>query len=513
MARWRNTLRSLEKRFGRVNRRRYTPLSNDVTFSRAVTGVNMASMFSQKNNMVHRKYRNPLSMSYRNSKASRTYHTRRNLHSAKMVFDTPSTNRTMRRASTHSVHGSDLFSRSSEAREEPRGIFVPSVKRGSTVVKQKRTMEAKVHPSKKFKAMVEKTLAAQEIHGTYKVLYTGLHIANVAIPSDEQYYVQGFSSLVATANPLTSNPCPTPWSFTTDQFLDAASILFNGLVPTNTAVALAAQNGTGKFNHQNVVLHVKSSSTHYLIKNQSLRVQVLRIYLCAPKAPFAYSPIDLNTEAALPVYTGGQNGVSEENPKSPLQCFDQAYIEDLAGGRILVQPSSYAPSTAACGLLVTPMDFPTFRNSYRTEYREVTLEPGQSWTYVVHGPRAFHLDFAKLQKGELTLNVQKYSRCPLIMIRNDLVTGNDGTNSFGTRIQSSNGANTTTGGVSVERTDHYALKMPDQTGGATSVTPVTVGNTLQKRKPYHVIAQFGYGTANTATAADRTPVVPGTYNA
>lgn len=487
----------------------------DKAYHRAASnsaGYGLASLgykLSQTKNMAvtrGRKQHRSTSVSSKHGSRSRSYHTNRSVSAAGKVFSKS------RSHSRHSrSHRGSIASSHDDSREEPVGAFKPSVKKGKKRVKQKTTKEAKVHPSSNFRALVKKTLDAQDIHGTYTSLHVGMEIPEVNIPYDKQYYCHGFDARIASVTAATTATNATPWSFTTDQFLQAAAVIFNRQTPTNTAAALANQLVAGNFDYGQLKLHVKNSYTRYLMKNNNKRVQIMRIYLCAPKQAMPYDPRDLGSRIAMPQYTGAGAGISHESPLSPMQCFEVAGGTDVAEDRVLMFPNNafpdtISPSFSVCGIHVTPVDYPTFRKSYATEYTEVTLEPGQSFTYHVQGPKWFTLDYSKITKGLLTMNVQKYSRCPLVFVRNDLCGETAAANAllFGGRANAAAAENILTG-IVVERTDHYSLDMPQETGGQTSLSTGVLGNTLRNRRPYHVKAQFAFGTAPTANTADIMP--------
>lgn len=426
---------------------------------------------------------------------------------------------TGRRNSTAAIPGTGTgTNKSSVAREEAVDTYRPAVKHGKTHVKQRKSKLSKVHPSKKFRALVEKVLEQSEIHGTLSALYTGLVIDDGNIPSNKQYFVQGFDFRVAVANLGTNtSTAPTPWSFTPDQFNIVASGLWNTYGFNNNVDQLYDPDTAGKFNFANTKLHVKSCSTHYLMKNSTYRVLTLRIFLCAPRHAFAYNPRQLDNvtaaSAVLPVYTGGTNAISQATMQSPLQCFLQSAALDQASNRVDINGAAEVDGvTQSCGIHVVPNDFPTFRACYKTEYTEVVLQPGQSYSYSIPGPKSLDIDFASYNEGVVYNNVRPYSRCPLILVRQDILSGvvtAEDTRVYGGRYASAAGYNVNSG-LLVERTDYYSMKMPEMTGGATSITAGTTTNTLLARKNNHMKYQFNTPETITVIGAD---VIPEEFNA
>lgn len=323
-------------------------------------------------------------------------------------------------------------------------------KKGKKGVTIKKTKLAKV--TKKFKGMVARALEPKLIRGSCDFTYTN-----------------GYMRLTVADSQVVSNlNCSSEgngWSFTTDHFLDAASRLFNGkagsigpLAPTATGSFFAAAYKPLKFN-------VRNCYTRYNLKNNSLRTLYVKVYECAPKAKGAGDishdfvtaqayTVDPVT-AAMTLVTEPQAvlGAREMWNKGLTDDFAEGYSSGLSGAGVL-QALDYTV------LDLNPGTSKNFSRSFKTNFKEYVLLPGEGFSYIIQGPTQLELDYEKYLLSGIYQNIQKFSRAVLLVVKPDIVgAATSGAGRLGDTILSEV--------LGFERKDFFTLEMPEIAGVAT----------------------------------------------
>lgn len=286
-------------------------------------------------------------------------------------------------------------------------------------------------------------------------------------------------------------PGLTNFHLTTNQFLNAASVLFNNKAPPTSTLLACAGQAVGQFPIKSTKLEVRNSYSYYTFKNGTQHMIQLTLCICVPKKKSG------NIEWVEGSYfTQNNEGASVANPNAllaPGPCWVQSLAEDSLNGLVIngIMPSAVVtdPSSVRApsidDMWRLPTESPTFKSQYGVEYVRLALQPGQVVVHKIQGPKNITIDYAKLYTGQNVMqNIQKYSRAFLGILINSpnaiatvkKTTGNI-TNAVAGRFADKIDTLNAGFGVFVERTDHYSITMPEQTGFIVPAVPVAAGGT------------------------------------
>jgi hypothetical protein len=253
---------------------------------------------------------------------------------------------------------------------------------------------------------------------------------------------------------LDGGPNMNGYSFTVDQIVNAASVMFNGAFATNT-VAFNKPTLANRFG-ANTKFDVIDSHTLYFLKNVTTRELHIDVYEFAAKDLMSHVP---DNQAQIwtfngTTYTGVTgNGEQAHNPSNEwLDAFSSDFQTNSVstGG-----PTAYsAVNISTIG--VTPDDSITLKKRFRIgKLKRIKLEPGQEAKVFLQGPSKFTLDLAKCFQKGVYMNVQRYTRATLFVMNVDAAAG---TTSGFSRAATSSG----NGALVVDRKDYYKIACPEQ---------------------------------------------------
>lgn len=203
----------------------------------------------------------------------------------------------------------------------------------------------KVHPSKKFKAMVDASLAPRSFVGTLTTEH-GFRVG----------YTVTNRQIVFTQ----SEPGKAHDLFTAQRILDAASVLFNG----KTAAILGPYTATDNLMVSGLKLDVISQYATIKIRNMSEMHFTLCVYKCTPKRALNVSP---DTTWSSSITDAKDEGVLFPNSADYDYSFLRAEPDDTKG----------------------------FKSDWNYEKSVYLLDPAQDITIHVKGPQMVY-DFDKL---------------------------------------------------------------------------------------------------------------------
>lgn len=348
--------------------------------------------------------------------------------------------------------------RSNVQQQKRKGNVTSNPSAVSFVSKPKRNIGSKyVKTTRLFKKKVQSALQPTKPHGTYKWINT--YRAGPPESAVNYQTVYDFGT-----------------HFTPVEFADAIATLWHGATPIQQPTATTCAAQMANF-HLLKFRSLKCYST-YEIKNMSQRTYTLKLYTCAPKS----------NRNDLTAYTDWANGM----------------VVDAASTTNETNPLTNTPFT----LHATPQILPTFNAKWSTEYKRVTLEPGETYVHTIDGGKYVDYDFAKMRDAVssgtaiTTHSVTKHSRSFFMTYHLDLVVTSAGD---GGRIPSSGSG---IGGLCIEEVRTYSMDLPDLIGfkfGAS--TAAGVSQTLTHRK--HVYATKVWTTSSSGTVQDVLEDSPG----
>ena len=406
------------------------------------------------------------------------------------------------------------MSSSTNPDHEVGGAFVSSAHvRGAKKVIQKKKNSVKVSPY--LRKAVNKVINDKLIHGHYKeiVFPKGPNVLQITT-NMKSWFPAGGMGTSQTSNAIDAN-CFPAWLFTPTYFVHAASVLFNGKstqtaknnspgvnsmawtvgndtidlanVPANFAVT-SSSIGRLKFN-------IKSCHITYHYKNISANAMHLEFYVCKPKKRSSYDPLNWGYTAATTDTGAVAGSVDASQLMEPMNFMYNAATTDCANINtgIDIAGSVHAGMSATptpggifleSGVLLSPMDFPTWRQGYACETIKVVLQPGQLYELTVHGPSNLEFDSAHCFSNQIWQNIQMYSRSVMVSLLSEVAWDN----SFKQPVFAKTLLTNTVGALTVYATHEVKLSMPEETIGAKTGANM---NDLQYRRPMLAISYNG----------------------
>lgn len=406
-------------------------------------------------------------------------------------------------------------------------LYTPGLKRSRKVLKNRKSKYAKVHVSKSLSQKIHKVVDNKEIQSTMTNRYFGdtLPIINKLIravgvqgeghDSNRISWYAGFSERLATSTlgaGADASPQSSYWSFTAGQFLNVASIMFNGKTANNFATELNP-NGALMFDYKDIKFTVKNCSTTYNIKNNSTQTINIIIYQCAPKVSGPWNYHEPNTQANLInnlAVPGGASGIGSTVSSSildPVQMMKHAYDVDILNNQLRMNvDSQWDDASETTGIYISPKLFRGWTQKYSADKINIALQPGQTYSYVMQGPKDWTYDGKNHFKDEIWCPLRTVSRMPLVGIWSELGTLNSFTGSTLTDSYSARGKpyinvnQEIANRLCCERIDKYTIAMPEQAGFLSS--GLAQVENLDHRHSTTSAFTYVYNPQQTATEPD-----------
>lgn len=342
----------------------------------------------------------------------------------------------------------------------------------------------KVTVSRQFRNKVTTALEKKQVHGKLLVqYYSNGMFAGVA--DNLQQCWDGFDSeAYSGSRGSPANAPPSPYSFTPEFFVHAASMLFNAKTRDNYARANMVINNAGNLSPETIKFTIRNSYTQYTIRNGQNRRVSVQIYLCKPKKASSYNfgytmngdasatanSTDFSTCSVLTTHVPMVNGSTQETRTwgttaiadalpPPSIAWTQALTSEQLQGLNFDNTTQQEPS-------LNPMACAAFRKLFDVEKLDILLEPGQIYDFSIQGPSNFEFKMNKHFQQGIFRNAQTYMVCPLVVVNPDLVhsTEADPITDWIGRRRYDNGTGTRKPILLFERKDYVSITMPEQTG-------------------------------------------------
>lgn len=356
---------------------------------------------------------------------------------------------------------------------------------GRSKVKSIQHRKRKVYVSPRLRKKIKKVIKGQEIRGTYRTVRQGTIGTYTTQAADVEYILQdqgGYQNGIATIkipNDLSSN---TQWwwqqpnigndsrsnggefqFFTPMKILDAASILWNkkGINADYTAqldnfnsshvVLTGAPVSSGTRYDMGIVglkIHVINTYVKMIVKNSTQRSFVLGFYKCVPATAYPDS--------------------------LPMDAFKSALEEEHDGANTSIIAASGTFAKPVDNLFVMPQCEPNLLKSFRSQWKyekvNIKMEPGETTTLFMQGPKDYTIDYDKLKFGENDKQHfanKKTSMALMISVLPDLVFATDNVDidgNSGRYIPATSALNKVVDPISIEYEETFHLGMPELAG-------------------------------------------------
>lgn len=322
-----------------------------------------------------------------------------------------------------------------------RGAVLNKTNKRSKVMNQKKK---KLKVSDKFRKSVLQVTKPIGLRGVQTEVNTGFLLHPATFDNQQQHYYH-------------LNIGPGGQAFNPVHFQDAASVLFNSKTIGGTKSIGQANN----FNMTTLKFFVKNSYVKTTFRNNSQRTITLKVTTCKPKSAASFAGND------------------------PLSQWDAALVKDQTQGGGTI-PGQNVTAVGRSFINLNPMMLPTFKHYWDQEETKFELQPGQSQSWFLQGPKDWEFDGNKYYNGGTFVDLQKFTRfvyCTTIM---DLV--GDITGVAGRLKDPVNVGDTFQGnGIIYENTYHYDIKMPEQAGFVFPLGPASpfgLSQALNQRKGF-----------------------------
>lgn len=312
----------------------------------------------------------------------------------------------------------------------------------------------KVKVSKDFKKKVDKVMAGHIYQGYYQSVFygqSGLDQGNA-----QTVFYPDFDGL------------NNGFLFTGAQFLNAASILWNGKpVPTAGPLIGDALN----FDKEQTKMRIRRSWAVMQIRNNSQRTQYLKMFECKPK--------------------------SMQNQADPLQQWAATLLEMQNSGAGTPFGEN-ALNTATGTLHADPKSLKSWNKWWSAEVTKYVLDPGQVVDYVINGPSDMDIDLAKFYNGVTYNSIQKQGRYVFGVVYGDLTS----TTLAGQGRAPENAITGAGYDLVYECNTYYAMEQPDKAGIVGPAGAAGVGTPLQERHNAYSIYVSPYIVSGSAIRVD-----------
>lgn len=390
--------------------------------------------------------------------------------------------------------------------------FAPTTTRVGKRIKNRKAVKfankGNVKVSKRLRKKIEKVMVSKMVQGHVKSVYAGvigafegqpneaatldmggiISLRGAPAASNSQYIWQTMFFADAAGVP-TYNIGTDFRLFSAPRILDAASILWNNKTPAlNYSVTTdnftANVDATGKpvvagRTGGGPQIMVKSAKATFLLKNNSQRTHYLKMLVCKPKRKATFtSPLD-----------SWANGMAVES------------ADTVNATQFNNQVIMFGPTATGSGL-EPPIPYtvigsmPNMSKGFKTEFKyetvEMCIEPGQTVTQVVHGPRQQQYDWSDMYLSGVNASTYahpKFDRWVMFIGNLDLVSDTSGRVGHHYGIA---GATDDKRLLALEMTLDYVLAMPEEAGFIGNAG-AAVANTMQPlnaRKPKIALLNF-----------------------
>jgi len=307
----------------------------------------------------------------------------------------------------------------------------------------KRNLAKKVKVTKQLRAKIQKVVKGENPNGFYKEI-TG-SAAQCTLNSQTVHH----------PNQHLTNAQPG-WHFTPTQILDAASALWN----TKTTSVNKLYNDANNFTFNTAKIFVKRQTYTCNMKNLSEHGYRITIVVAQPRKAV------------------GDNAVTTW----------AAELADQATGTFRENPGGALVTT----LYNRPGLCTGMRGQWKFETKDISLEPGQEYTYRYEGPGNYWMKFPEKLDAAVRRELDSKTRNIFFIFHGDL-------NSTSAR-EIHRSANLTSGCLLMENVHTYSLEMPEQAG--FSVAAAANPQELNLRRYAYRIANFTATPAQASVGMD-----------
>ncbi|QGH72656.1 MAG: putative capsid protein [CRESS virus sp. ctczB4] len=309
--------------------------------------------------------------------------------------------------------------------------------------------------------------------------------------------------------------------FTPTKILNAASVLFNRkAMPAegdvlNTNNMLVSTNNTGTSQRpQKYKLHINNAYVNLSFKNCAARVMIVDFYVCTLKQKtLVPAGLQFITEAIVTdaeTITGGSSGMPVYKARDTVDREEQI-------------------NYSLTSLMFDPAMSPTFRARFKYEKITMTIQPGETLTKMIQGPRNYDLDYSKIVNTnagapDSNLLYKPTTVVCFASVRPDaqyLIGGiNDNATLGGSASVIKGQLNVIACPISIQQEQVYSLSMPDVTGFQyqaiqTVGEPQVLNSRFNQTRIYLNDRRIaaGQGTTSYAAVNEENPAVNSTISA
>lgn len=268
--------------------------------------------------------------------------------------------------------------------------------------------------SRKFRRKVLKAVEAPSSKGYFRINYDGGFIQQNQIAAFRQHYWTGLNG-VPDGN----------YYFTVDQFVNAASILWNGAHYNSTT--FHQPNFANRFaDSWNMKLNIISSSHKFVLTNTALRTLYITVYEVKPKRKESFN---YGAQANMWTFNGAIYSSTAVTNGQEIRIsntmWDEALVQDNATNSISLDNGTVYAALPASVRGVSPQQSNAFKLKWTTgTLKRIVLEPGQETTVYVAGPGNTVIDLEKYHSDNVYYNLDpKFSRSILFTAHYDQVRG------------------------------------------------------------------------------------------
>ena len=291
--------------------------------------------------------------------------------------------------------------------------------------------------------------------------------------------------------------------FTPTKILNAASVLFNGKpmptaldnLTTNNMLTATTTSGVVVQRPQKHTIHINNCYTVMSFKNCAGRVLIVDFYVCTMKTKTnVASGLEHITEAIL---ADQEFNINDSNPT--FKARDVTDREEII-------------NYALTSLSFDPAMLSTFRARFKYEKITMTIQPGETLTKTIQGPRNYDIDFSKITNSnnqsvaEPALNYKPTTVVCFASVRPDLqfVTAgiNDIAGESGVASAIKGILNVISCPIAIQHEEVFDLAMPENTGFViNNVQPgghQTLDHRFTKKRIYLNDRRLAAGQGTTA---------------
>jgi len=386
-------------------------------------------------------------------------------------------------------------------------------------LKNKTTFKKKVNP--KLRKAIKQVVAENQVRGYYRQYFLGgKHLlynnAGYSWPERTKSTQQWVFALPLGIDPgLSPEVYRNGDAITRMGLLHAASRLFNGKGQDTFPGSIFGWQDTNNITNPNqfpnlafgnasaLKIDVLSSQCHIEIKNNSLQVYNLEMYVCKPKmkrrASFNYA-----NRATCTATADWQDEVAQLS-NSVVRNVGFATADTLATyGQIANGPGDFTVQINSLGL--SPESFSTWKSLWAFEKYVIRIEPGQVHKHTIYGDSCT-VDFSKDYKDSQFQLLTKFERQVFFVAKPDLTSGALLTNGFvGRNAVLAQTTASLQKPLCFEVQTIYKFAMPEPTGFRQDFSEAGTFNKLLNNRVYRQAIDY-YGDDSNLTATTVTQQV------